>query len=171
LVTNRILQYLDISCLNIAIMALEETVEERTARKALKKQSREKKEKTAKVVESDEAEVKTSKKRKAVDENSTESVVKAAKAPKADSSDDVSRRRTRSLSNAEEVYPIGQSPEDFRKEHQLAITGNSDNGGAFVAPVPMTSFTMTPFSQPIRKALDAGIHCFYYDKCSCFYHH
>jgi hypothetical protein len=163
LVTNRILQYLDIYCSNIAIMALEETVEERAARKALKKQSREKGTKTAKVVESDEAEVKTSKKRKAVDENSTESVVKSAKTLKADGSEDVTRRRTRSLSNAEEVYPIGQSPEDFRKEHQLSITGNSDNGGAFVAPAPMTAFTMTPFSQPIRKALDAGILYFHYD--------
>jgi hypothetical protein len=148
-------------------MALEETVEERAARKALKKESREKGTKTAKI---DEAEVKTSKKRKAVDENSTESVTKSTKAPKGDTSDDVTRRRTRSLSNAEEVYPVGQSPEDFRKEHQLAITGNSDNGGAYVAPAPMTKFTETPFSQPIRKALDAGIHYIHYDLCNCFYH-
>jgi ATP-dependent helicase YprA (DUF1998 family) len=133
-------------------MALEETKEERAERKALKKESRNKDEKKVKKeVKEEVIEIPTeikSKKRKA----EGEVVEKKSKALKED--EDVPRRRTRSLSNAEEVYPEDASPEDFRKEHQLAITGNSENGGAYVVPAPMTSFAMTPFAQPIRKALD-----------------
>jgi ATP-dependent RNA helicase DDX5/DBP2 len=130
-------------------MALEETKEERAERKALKKESRNKDGKKVKKEEvTEEAEV-PSKKRKAPDGEVVEKKSKASK-----ETDDIPRRRTRSLSNAEEVYPEGATPEDFRKEHQLAITGNSDNGGAYVVPAPMTTFAMTPFSQPIRKALD-----------------
>ena len=133
-------------------MALEETVEERAARKLAKREARDK---TAKVTD-EAAPEKTSKKRKAVEEDD-EAPVKSSKALKQSASDDAPRRRTRSISNAEEVYPVGMSPEDFRKEHQLQVTGNADSGsGQYVCPAPMTAFAMTPFAQPIRKALDAA---------------
>ena len=124
-------------------MAIEETPEERTARKLLKKEGKEKGEKV-------------SKKRKAED-NEDEPPVKSKKALKQDAADDAPRRRTRSISNAEEVYPEGMSPADFRKEHQLQITGlDSSGSGQYECPAPMTSFAVTPFAGPIRKALDAA---------------
>ena len=130
-------------------MALEETVEERAARKLAKKEARVKTSKT----EDEVSEVKTSKKRKAADSDDEIKV----KVSKREAAEDAPRRRTRSISNAEEVYPDGMSPEDFRKEHQLQITGNADSGsGQYTCPAPMTSFAMTPFAQPIRKALDAA---------------
>lgn len=132
-------------------MALEETVEERAARKLAKREARDK---TAKVVE-EISEEKTSKKRKAA--SSDDEVPVKVKTSKREAADDAPRRRTRSISNAEEVYPDGMSPEDFRKEHQLQITGNADSGsGQYLCPAPMTAFSMTPFAQPIRKALDAA---------------
>jgi ATP-dependent RNA helicase DDX5/DBP2 len=67
------------------------------------------------------------------------------------------RRRTRSLSNAEEVYPTGQSTAEFHREHQITVTAQSSSGaGPFVCPQPMTTFASTPFSLPIRRALDAA---------------
>ena len=67
------------------------------------------------------------------------------------------RQRTRSLSNAEEVYPDTQSPEDFRKQHQITIQGTAENGSTpFACPPPMTSFDMTPFIPSIRRSLDAA---------------
>ena len=136
-------------------MALEETVEERTARKLAKKEARGEKKSEVKDTE-EKSEAKVSKKRKA-SEAETESPVKSKKAIKQEISDDAPRRRTRSISNAEEVYPVGMSPEDFRKEHQLQITGNAESGsGQYVCPAPMVSFASTPFAQPIRKALDAA---------------
>ena len=132
-------------------MALEETVEERAARKAAKKQARDKTEKASKSTE-EVSEEKPSKKRKAADDEDD-----VPKKSKKEAADDAPRRRTRSISNAEEVYPGGMSPEDFRKEHQLQVTGNADSGsGQYVCPAPMTSFAQTPFAQPIRKALDAA---------------
>lgn len=133
--------------------------QERAARKALKKGAREKGEKkTKKVAVEEETPVvveKVSKKRKADGDDS--SAASKKKAAKQEEADDVPRRRTRSISNAEEVYPVGMSPEEFRKEHQLKITGNEVSGsGEFNCPPPMTSFAMTPFAGPIRKALDAA---------------
>lgn len=138
-------------------MSLEETVEERLARKLAKKEARDKGEKKTEIKDTEEkSEAKVSKKRKASDEESA-SPIKSKKAIKQEISDDAPRRRTRSISNAEEVYPVGMSPEDFRKEHQLQITGNAESGsGQYACPAPMTSFASTPFAQPIRKALDAA---------------
>ena len=69
------------------------------------------------------------------------------------------RRRTRSISDADEKYKALVTPEDYRAEHQITISGESLTGGAYVAPAPMTLFSMTPFAVPIRKALDAaGFH-------------
>jgi ATP-dependent RNA helicase DDX5/DBP2 len=67
------------------------------------------------------------------------------------------RRRTRSLSNAEESYQPGQSAADFHKSHQITVTGqNESQSGPFVCPPPMITFESTPFSSAIRKSLDAA---------------
>jgi ATP-dependent helicase YprA (DUF1998 family) len=137
-------------------MALEETAEERSARKLAKRESRDKGEKKVNGTDST-ADEKPNKKRKATEVDEDASPVKSKKVLKQEQADDAPRRRTRSISNAEEVYPVGMSPEDFRKEHQLQITGNAESGsGQYTCPAPMTSFAMTPFAQPIRKALDAA---------------
>jgi ATP-dependent helicase YprA (DUF1998 family) len=126
-------------------MALEETAEERSARKLAKRESRDKGEKKVNGTDST-ADEKPNKKRKATEVDEDASPVKSKKVLKQEQSDDAPRRRTRSISNAEEVYPVGMSPEDFRKEHQLQITGHSESGsGQYTCPAPMT-----------RKALDAA---------------
>ena len=69
----------------------------------------------------------------------------------------VTRRRTRSLSNADEVYPIGITADQFHKDHQITVKGNADSGsGNYVCPAPMVSFASTPFAPPIKKALEAA---------------
>ena len=112
-----------------------ETSEERAARKAMKKS---KSHGSETVVEE-----KISKKRKMDDSNSE--------------AEPMVRRRTRSLSEHEESYPVGISTAQFMKEHQIQIIGKTESGaGEYLAPTPMTAFTMTPFPQPIRRALDAA---------------
>jgi ATP-dependent RNA helicase DDX5/DBP2 len=118
---------------------MSETEEERSARKASKKAQKEggdsKKRKSG-----DDDEVPKSKKRKADEE-----------------ADLLPRRRTRSMSDAEEVYPPGVTPEDFRKSHQITIVGHAPSGsGQYDCPAPMLAFNDTPFDPTIRKALDAA---------------
>lgn len=118
---------------------MEETAEERAARKALKKSKRSKSEAEDEDVEEEKPKPKTKRARHDEDEEPP------------------MRRRTRSISNAEEVYPEGQSPESFRSEHQISVTGKAEDGkGLFVCPAPMTAFGSTPFAVPIRRALDAA---------------
>ena len=76
--------------------------------------------------------------------------------PEEEEDEAIPRRRTRSLSNADEEYPVGISTEDFHKEHQISIKGSGLNGGSYECPAPLTSFASTPFSPVIRKALDAA---------------
>jgi ATP-dependent RNA helicase DDX5/DBP2 len=67
------------------------------------------------------------------------------------------RRRTRSISDADEKYLSVLSPEAFRKEHQITISGTNDSEkGPFIPPDPMTLFSQTPFSQPIKRVFDAS---------------
>lgn len=69
------------------------------------------------------------------------------------------RRRTRSLSDAEEKFHLtpAQSPEEFRSLHQITVVGRDEQGHSiFVCPDPMTTFSSTPFATPIRKALEAA---------------
>ena len=163
----------------------EETAEERAARKAMKKQKMDKdekpkaekdgdakpKEKKSKQIEDKGGEEKTKKdkKRKAEDEDaasssSSSSSSKPTKIAKVSSTaveeegeHPLQRRRTRSMSECEENYPAGQSPEDFRKEHQIQVLGSTETGsGQYLTPAPMTAFSMTPFNQVIRKALDSA---------------
>lgn len=69
------------------------------------------------------------------------------------------RRRTRSLSDAEEKFHItpAQSPEEFRSLHQITVVGRDEQGHSIlVCPDPMTTFASTPFPTPIRKALESA---------------
>lgn len=69
------------------------------------------------------------------------------------------RARTRSMSEVEEVNRIdtNQTAEEFRKTHQITITGTPEGGsGTYVCPDPMSTFASTPFAPPLRKALDAA---------------
>jgi len=68
------------------------------------------------------------------------------------------RRRTRSMSDAEEHFKLAptENPEEFRKLHQISLVGKEENGGEYKCPDPMTTFASTPFSPQIRKALDAA---------------
>jgi ATP-dependent RNA helicase DDX5/DBP2 len=67
------------------------------------------------------------------------------------------RRRTRSLSNAEEDYSATATTEEFHRKHQITITGMSDDGNRpYVCPAPMLSFNSTPYSPQIRRSIDAA---------------
>lgn len=69
------------------------------------------------------------------------------------------RRRTRSMSEAEDNNRIipNQNAEEFRKSHQITVTGVHEGGsGPYSCPAPMTTFESTPFAQPLRRALDAA---------------
>eukprot|EP01039_Chlorochromonas_danica_P001457 gene1457-1585_t len=72
----------------------------------------------------------------------------------------LSRRvRTRSMSDADEHFRLlpSQDGDDFRRLHQITVLGkDADERGDFSCPNPMTSFTDTPFSAHIRRALDAA---------------
>ncbi len=76
-----------------------------------------------------------------------------------DESSDMPRRRTRSMSDAEDHNRLepSQSPEDFRKQHQITCTGLHESGsGPFKCPDPLMTFAAAPFAPPIRRALDAA---------------
>jgi ATP-dependent RNA helicase DDX5/DBP2 len=123
-----------------------------------KKEKKEKKEKKYSSDTDDDKKEKKSKKRK-LDSDSVGSTAsppsKSVAIATSEKSDEIPRRRTRSLSDAEEIYHLHQSPEDYRKEHQITVTGLSDTGtGTYSVPPPLVSFSKTPFSQPIRRALD-----------------
>ena len=67
------------------------------------------------------------------------------------------RRRTRSMSEGEDAYRKMLTPEEFRKQHVITVTGRSEDGtGSYVCPAPMATFADTPFLPPIRRALDAA---------------
>ena len=147
--------------------AIDELFEEAKSRKKEKKAKSEKKEK--KVVEFEESDdtKKEKKKKRKRDEDEHESSPIAAAAPSVPSkrvavssegNDDVPvRRRTRSMSDAEDTMLGAMSPEEFRKSHQLSVTGKPLNGeGTFVCPAPMATFSSTPFAPQIRRCLDAA---------------
>jgi ATP-dependent RNA helicase DDX5/DBP2 len=74
-------------------------------------------------------------------------------------SDEYIRRRTRSMSDAEEQFKIepNLSAEDFRKLHQINIVGrDTDGAGAYRPPAPLFDFATTPFSPQIKKALEVA---------------
>lgn len=112
------------------------------------------------------------KKRKHVDSSDGEAVEKKEKKRKlketmennSDDEENYPRRRTRSISDADDKniaslkLSVNQSAEEFRKQHQITISGFDTNGSsAFKCPDPMMSFDSTPFAQPIRTAfLNAG---------------
>ncbi len=72
---------------------------------------------------------------------------------------DFVRRRTRSMSDAEEHFRLVpcSNGDEFRKLHQITVTGRDESGNSlFQCPEPMTTFASTPFPQAIRRALDAA---------------
>ncbi|CAE7604774.1 RH14, partial [Symbiodinium microadriaticum] len=63
------------------------------------------------------------------------------------------RRRTRSMSDAEDMTLGSMSPEQFRKLNQITVTVHSND---YTCPPPMSTFSATPYSPPIRRSLDAA---------------
>ena len=55
------------------------------------------------------------------------------------------------LPSDEEIDHANKTPDDYKEENQLQVTGFDVAGGIYICPIPMTSFTMTPFAQPILK--------------------
>ena len=69
------------------------------------------------------------------------------------------RLRTRSMSESEDTNRIDatMTADQFRKHHQITVTGlHSSGSGSYDCPAPMSSFNSTPFAPPLRKALDAA---------------
>lgn len=66
----------------------------------------------------------------------------------------VSGRSAEAIRDAEATGTNDTTPDDFREEHQLQVTGLNETGGIYISPIPMTSFAMTPFAQPIRKGMN-----------------
>jgi ATP-dependent RNA helicase DDX5/DBP2 len=64
------------------------------------------------------------------------------------------RRRTRSLSIAEVAAASSKTPEEFRAEHDIRVSCDTDT--TYAPPPPMVTFEMTPFCKPIRTALDGA---------------
>lgn len=114
----------------------------------------------------DESSLKDKKKKRKLDgdENGTSEEKKLKKKKKADGNAEVTvteeiipRKRTRSMSENEDVFIPSQSPEEFRQENQITISGHTPNGtGEYICPAPMISFDSTPFALPIRRAFDAA---------------
>ena len=82
---------------------------------------------------------------------------KSAKILDPETNEVIARRRTRSLSDAEDSYRAGQSADEYRIEHQISVSGKDEKGvGSYIVPPPMVNFGTTPFAPPIRKSLDAA---------------
>jgi len=142
-----------------------ETPEERKARKAAKKAARHAAAPSDEpVVEKGEGggEKKESKKRKAEEVvegggGGSSKSSKQLKSSSVDAEDGYVRTRTRSMSFNEEKVDATMTTEAFRKEHQLQIMGrDAADSGPYTPPPPMLTFASTPFTQPIRKALDSA---------------
>jgi ATP-dependent RNA helicase DDX5/DBP2 len=63
------------------------------------------------------------------------------------------RRRTRSMSDAEDLTLGSMSPEEFRKQNQITVVIASND---YKCPPPMSTFSSTPYCAPIRRSLDAA---------------
>ena len=110
----------------------------------LPKEKKEKKEKKRKEKKSDDEEVEEVKEKKSSKRHqeveSHEELVRE-------------RRRTRSMSDAEDSMLGAMSPDAFRTLHQISVIVSSRD---YTCPPPMTTFSSTPFSAPIRRSLDAA---------------
>ena len=56
------------------------------------------------------------------------------------------------------VAALSQSGEEFRKTHQISVTGFElgDSSAKYRCPEPMVTFTATPFAAPIRAAFTSA---------------
>lgn len=120
------------------------------------KEEKKSKKHSVKIEEPPEDEKPSSKKRKR-DDDVTAAPSKLAAHVSAADEDAPIRRRTRSMSDAEDSMLGSMSPEEFRKLNQLTIVGRPLTGdGNFVCPPPMATFSSTPFAPQIRRCLDAA---------------
>jgi ATP-dependent RNA helicase DDX5/DBP2 len=135
----------------------EETPEERAERKA--KKAAKKAAKAERNIDDEKAakkEKKASKKRKAESDEEVE-VKPVTKAKKTEAEDVVQHRpRTRTLSNAEDIYEknMVKSPAEFIKDNQISIVSKDDSSFNSNDYPPMLTFDATPFAPTIRRALD-----------------
>lgn len=91
--------------------------------------------------------------------SSSSSSDKRRKVDESAEGEEFARRRTRSMSDAEEHFRLMPSSngDEFRKLHQITVFGRDESGNNnYQSPEPMTTFASTPFPQAIRKALDAA---------------
>lgn len=133
----------------------EETPAERAERKAKKAAKKAAKADRNSDDEKAKKEKKSSKKRKL--ESDEELEVKApTKVKKLEDQELVHRPRTRTLSNAEDIYEKNmiKSPEEFMKDNQISIVSKDDSSFTASAYPPMLTFDSTPFAPTIRRALD-----------------
>jgi ATP-dependent RNA helicase DDX5/DBP2 len=147
--------------------------EERRQRKARKaaKQREEEDEDAAADAKSEKKAKKEKKKRRDSEDASSEEDRKPSKKRKLEASASpvapaaasalavpvVGRMRTRSMSDAEDVALGALNPDEYRRNHTITIVGRSKDGGdRYSCPAPMTTFSSTPFSAQIRRALEAA---------------
>lgn len=133
-------------------------------RKSARKEKKEKKEKKDKKDKKSSSSDKPQKSEKRKNDDGEERSSKKRKMSETDidlndSSTFPRRARTRSMSEVEEVNKIDvtQTAEEFRKSHQITISGvHSSGSGSYACPDPMSTFASTPFAPPLRRALDAA---------------
>jgi ATP-dependent RNA helicase DDX5/DBP2 len=68
------------------------------------------------------------------------------------------RRRTRSMSDAEEHFQLkpAQTAAEFRTLHQISVIGKDEAGGVYAVPDPITTFDKAPFSATIKRSLESA---------------
>jgi ATP-dependent RNA helicase DDX5/DBP2 len=111
----------------------------------IKKDKKEKKEKKRSKAEAEEEE----------DHGTEKKSVKRAKVEDEDG-EIIPRKRTRSMDETEQCSP-DETPEDFRKNHQIAVSGKDESGVADLeVPAPFVRFDQTPFPPTIRRCLDGA---------------
>lgn len=129
-------------------------------RKAAKKEKKEKR-------KDKESEEPKEKKRKNRDEDAEETSSKSKRSASTKTTEEgdepvFTRRRTRTMSDAEEHFKMtpNASAEEFRKEHQITIVGKDMSGvHPLTIPAPMDAFDKTPFAKPFFKRICySGIH-------------
>lgn len=122
-------------------------------RKAAKKEKKEKR-------KDKESEEPKEKKRKNRDEDAEETSSKSKRSASTKTTEEgdepvFTRRRTRTMSDAEEHFKMtpNASAEEFRKEHQITIVGKDMSGvHPLTIPAPMDAFDKTPFAKPFLNA-------------------
>lgn len=66
--------------------------------------------------------------------------------------DDIKTELSTSLKPAEKLGPM-LTPDGFRRQHQVKISGDGDPAKPFVLPDPMMNFDSTPFAKSICQGI------------------